>query len=156
MALKHGNQRGFTLPELLVFCLAVVLLLAVALKLAHPHDYSQAQRSAQRWLAVAQAMQTISKYQHSKGALPASITEEKKEIGSDNGMLNLCPELVPEFAKDLSYDPIYGEKDEEGGCQKPDAIYATGLEIAKTKDNKVIISILETETGEEISLSRSF
>ena len=144
------------MPELLAFCLAVIVLLAVALKVAHPQDYTSRELSAERWLAVAQAMQLVGKYTASKGHLPASITEERQEIGSDDGMVNLCPQLVPEFAKDLPYDPLYGQEPDEDGCQTQDAVYATGLEIAKTKDNKVTISIPETETGDEISLSRNF
>lgn len=147
---------GFTLPELLVFCLVVIVLLGVALKVAHPRDYSQKTRNAERWVAVAQQMQLLGKYVASKGELPKVITEEEQLIGSDDGMANLCPYLVPEFADDLLYDPLSGAIESDSNCKEADVLYTTGLAVVKTKDNKVTVSAPDAEGGEQISLTKDF
>lgn len=152
---RYG-QRGFTLPELLVFCVVVIAMLAVALAVAHPRDFTEKRRDAERWVAVAQQMQLLQRYVASRGQLPVSITEQRQAIGSEEGMINICPELVPKFADDLLYDPLYGRIETDGGCQQAGALYTTGLAIAKTKDNSVTVSAPGAESGEKISLTKKF
>ena len=156
MSVRLHRQNGFTLPELLVTCLLIGLLLFAALKVAHPQNFDAQRRNAVRWTAVAQQIQALSKYVAAKGELPNAITEESLEVGSDEDMANLCPVLAPEFADDLLYDPVYGAIETEGGCFAPDAIYATGITVAKTKDNTVTVSAPDAERGEKISLTRKF
>lgn len=131
-------------------------MLFVALKVAHPRNFDVQRRNAERWTAVAQHMQALNGYVAAKGELPSAITEETLEIGSDEGMVNLCPVLVPEFAEELVYDPLFGSIETEGGCQAEDALYATGIAVAKTEDNTVTVSAPDAEGDEKISLTRKF
>ncbi len=144
------------MPELLAFLAIVALMLIVALKVAHPRKFDIQRRNAERWTVVAQQMQLLSKYFAAKGELPGAITEEPQAVGSEEDMVNLCPLLVPQFASDLLYDPVSGDIETEHGCKAPDALYTTGIAVAKTKDNVVTVSAPDAERGEQISLTRKF
>lgn len=156
MGTRDKKQSGFTLPELLAACVLVVGLLALALALAHPEDFSVRKRNAERWLAVAQHMQAINSYAVKEGALPVPVTEEKMAVGSESGMANICPLIVPDYADKLIYDPLFGRDGSEGGCGQEGSLYTTGMAVIRTKDDKVTVSAPGAEAGEEISLTRQF
>jgi type II secretory pathway pseudopilin PulG len=156
MTFTRRGQSGFTLPELLVFCLVVGLLLGCALKVAHLQNFTAQRHNAERWVAVAQQMQLLHKYVVAKGTLPDVITQERQAVGSEEGMADLCPYLVPEFTKDLLYDPFFGRLETKGDCHDDGALYTTGIAVIKTKDNTVTVSAPGAELNQKISLTRKF
>lgn len=156
MSLRYKRQSGFTLPELLVVCVLVIGLLALALKVAHPQNFSARKNNAVRWLAVAQQIQLLNQYVAAEGALPEAITEERMIVGSEEGMANLCPLLVPKYAEKLIFDPAFGREGDDGGCEETGSFYTTGIAVVKTKDNKVTVSAPGAEHGEKISLTKEF
>jgi prepilin-type N-terminal cleavage/methylation domain-containing protein len=136
------NQKGFTLPELLVTSLLIGLMLLAAVSLARPENFDSRQLAAERLTGVAQQMQDLSAYAIREGSLPEGLSEEALPIGSEEGMLNLCPFLVPEYADNVVYDPELGLDLTltDAGCREDDAFYVTGLEISKNSKGEVIIA----------------
>lgn len=134
----------------------VVGLLALAMALAHPEDFEVRKRNAERWTAVAQHMQAINRYAVKEGALPVPVTEERLSVGSEQGMINICALVVPDYADKLIYDPLFGKDGTDDSCGQEGAIYTTGLAVIRTKDDKVTVSAPGAEAGEEISLTRQF
>lgn len=151
-----SRQSGFTMPELMVCCVVVGILIAVSLFIAHPTDYGPARRDATRWAAISQQMMMISSYVAHEGELPTTITFEELPIGSEEGMADLCYDLVPRYATELPYDPTGGTAITDTDCAQADAKYYTGFTIIGTYDNKVTISAPGAETEGKISLTKQF
>lgn len=150
------NTRGFTLPELLVTGVAVSVLLATAMLVAHPRDFSVERRNAERWAEVAHIAQLLVRYQRDHGALPRGITEKLQPIGSELEMVDLCPVLVPAYVRDLPLDPQYGAKSSPTCAIKRDDhfnIYGADYSVAKTPENKLVVSAPGGE-GETIVIMR--
>ncbi|HEY5806036.1 MAG TPA: prepilin-type N-terminal cleavage/methylation domain-containing protein [Candidatus Saccharimonadales bacterium] len=156
MNFSRALQRGFTLPELLVAGALVGVMIVVAALLAHPRDYSPEKRNAERWAAISLQMQVMKAYASKEGALPEVISGEQRLIGSEEGMVDLCPALVPGYMKELPYDPSVGAMLAEATCLEDDVRYITGFTIKKAADNSVTIAAPAAEGGEEISLTRQF
>ena len=137
-------------------CLVVGLLILTSLFVAHPIDYAPVRRDATRWAAIAQQMQLLDRYVRRNGQLPDLLTKDELPIGSEDGMIDLCPYLVPGITDELPYDPKEGVDLSGQGCLSQDSAYATGFSISKTADDKVTITAPYAETGEKISLTTDF
>ncbi len=154
--MNRTKQAGFTMPELVVCCVVVGVLIAVSLFIAHPTDYGPARRDAARWAAISQQMMMISNYVAHEGVLPTTIPQEETPIGSEEGMVDLCFDLVPTYATELPYDPTEGAAITDTDCTQDNAQYNTGFTVLGTYNNKVTISAPAAETGEKISLTKQF
>jgi prepilin-type N-terminal cleavage/methylation domain-containing protein len=151
------TERGFTLIELVVVGSVVGLLCAVAFWLIRPADYSAVRRNAERYAGTAQLLQALNRYvQEHNGQLPAGFTDKPQVIGSEEGMLNLCPALVPDHLPSIPLDPLDGAIAVEIDCRAKDAGYLSGYTARRGKDGMVTIEAPSAENGEHIRQARKF
>lgn len=149
------SQKGFTMPELLVVGGVFTVLVMVSVLLIHPDDYTPEQRDAERLTETAQLMQAFNKYVAEHNSLPGGLTEEQKTLGSEEGMLYYCPELVPKYLKDLPWDPLGGGSYNEVLCHPTDPMFTTGYTI-QLKGSALTIAAPAAELGEKISITRTY
>lgn len=150
------SQQGFTLPELLVAGGFIGVLAVLAIFFSHPIDFGPKQRNAERWTGVAQISQALTRYAKATGSLPPLITADDMPIGDDTDMVNLCPSLVPAYAKDLSVDPEAAKDRPGAACTKSDIALITGYTVHKTGDRSFAVTAPLAENGETIQIIRSF
>lgn len=143
------------MPELLVVGGVFTILVIVAAVLIHPDDYTPEQRDAERMTETAQLIQAFNKYVADHNALPAGLSEEQRTLGSEEGMLYYCPELVPKYLKDLPWDPLGGGSYNEVLCHPTDPMFTTGYTI-QLKGNSLTIEAPAAELGEKISITRTY
>jgi len=149
-------EPGFTLPELMVVSGMVMVMAVLAAALAHPVDHSVVRRNAERWAGVAQITQALSRYAAANGSLPQGVAAEPAPVGSDSDMLDLCPALVPRYAKDVAVDPLAAIGRTGPGCQKGDAPLITGYAVRKIDARTFEVMAPLAENGAQIALRRSF
>jgi prepilin-type N-terminal cleavage/methylation domain-containing protein len=153
---RVSNERGFTLPELLVTVGVLLLLTLGSFLLLRQKDPDPLLRDAQRWLDMGRLAQALDRYVKDHGSLPAGIADKDKTIGTESDEVNLCPDLVPHYLKDLPYDPLLGGKlVDNKPCTAKDNPYTSSYTIRKTKDDTVTIGAPVAET-EAISFSFKF
>lgn len=147
------EERGFTLPELIVATVALLLLLIGATLLLRPADYTAQSNDADRRLHIAMLAQGINRYVAEHGQLPADIPTRVTAIGSVEDHYNLCGYLVaPGYLKDIPLDPGIGVKTKEGGnqgdvrCTAEGVEHGTGYSIKKERDGKVTLEAPFAET----------
>src|SRR6185436_95879 len=99
------QQRGFTLPELLVTGALLGILGIIAIALIKPVDYEAARRNAERQAGAAHIAYALKAYARDNGKLPDGVSSELTPIGRDKDMLDLCPALEPKYSRDLPVDP---------------------------------------------------
>lgn len=157
---EEFSQKGFTLPELLVVGGVFVILVLVSAWLIRPDDYGPDQRNAERVTETAQLMQVFNRFVQDTGTLPAGLSDKEQLLGTDEegieeDMLDICPDLVPKYLKDLPWDPQAGGSANEVMCHVEESYYTTGY-IVQLKGSTVTISAPVAEYEEEISLSRTY
>jgi type II secretory pathway pseudopilin PulG len=156
------NERGFTLPELIVVTTALFLALIGTLLLLRPTDFTAETTTAERRLGNARMLQALRAYQADHGSLPDSLPTELTPIATIEDGYDLCSVLVPEYLKDLPYDPGLGYKvkgDDEAttaACNDPEVEYVSGYFIMKNDKNQVTVTVVDAETGHQQKLSQQF
>jgi prepilin-type N-terminal cleavage/methylation domain-containing protein len=143
------DQEGFTLPELLVVSGVFLVLIFFSLLLVNPKSYTAQDNNAQRRIAVAEIMQGINAYQAHTGSLPSGITTKAQAIGSFSGEINLCPELVPTYLKQIPVDPLLGGV---ATCS-PNHAYVSGYTIARDNQGRLTITALAAQDNALITLT---
>lgn len=151
------RQVGFTLPELLVAGVVLLIFVAVMLVLVRPTNYDASRRNAERQTELAQIMQAIVAYKKTNGQLPLHLTAAEAVIGNtDNDELTLCDDLVPKYLADLPYDPKAGLKlDDTQACNGEDQIFVTGY-TARIEGSRVILTAPKTEGSTPATVERWF
>lgn len=139
------NQRGFTLPELIVALVLFVALLIGATFLLRTNDYTVRLQNAERRLEVASIAQAILRYRSETGEWPAGIPEEATAIGSPEDHYDLCTVLVPKYLKDIPLDPVLGTKLKSQKFQTNAPCNAEGIDYGSAyavalKDNTLVVS----------------
>lgn len=149
------RQGGFTIPELLVAIVLVVVMGGSAIFLLRTNDTQVEIRTAQRKYDVALIVQALNAYHGDNGRLPDGITTDFRAIASDE--LNLCEALVPDYLSDIPYDPSEGMVTQEGDCRTDDQQYTTGYSIKKNADGTEVTVVATTsENDTVISLSKQY
>jgi len=139
--MRRTNQAGFTLPELLATVVIVILLGVVAMFLLRETPQTMSRYDSQRQTDTALIVQAVTNYRTKTGALPDGITTTYKTIGSQDGELDLCKILVPDYLTDVPYDPTAGQAaSTDERCDAKDQEYTTGYQIKKN-DNGTQISV---------------
>ncbi len=155
-----GNERGFTLPELLVVIVIAIGLLTACIVLIKPEDYTKQNLDAERQLHIATIAQALGKYRDTTGAFPEGLPTEAMEIGSAEDSYDLCKTLVPEFLKEMPLNPkvaltIKGtetqpELDKEPCAHAKKFQYLSGYLVEKTKDGHIEVRA-EASNGEQLT-----
>lgn len=159
MTVRDSNkkQAGFTLLELLVVGVIVLVFVAVMLILLRPMNTDAQRRNIERRLELAQIMQAIAAYKKQTGSLPPSLTEY--EVSVDNteaGIPTLCNDLVPNYLDDLPYDPVTSIRfDEKQACSADNQVFVTGY-TAQVEHGNVILTAPSAENEESIVIERQF
>lgn len=148
------NQRGFTLPELLVAILFFALLLAASMYLLRVQKHDVAQRNAERRLEIAALSRGTAKYIAAKGGLP-DVPSKATPIGSYEGQYDLCGITVPAYSLDMPLDPLHGAKvtyDEDDTpvpstkrCNVEGVEYTTGYTIRKNDKGQIVLGVQKPE-----------
>lgn len=145
--MRRLNERGFTLPELVVATIVIFIFLVISLILLRPADYSVQDQDAKRRVGIAALAQGINRYVAATGQLPADIPTKLTAIGSPDDHYNLCKYLVPTYLNDVPLDPTLGLKTTSKATNKADPpcsddgiTYASGYAIQKGRNNQIIIS----------------
>ncbi len=156
------NERGFTLPELLVVIVVAIGLLAVSILMIQPEDYANKNLDAKRQLHIATIAQALGKYRDKNGAFPEGIPTQAMEIGSVEDSYDLCKTLVPAFLKEMPLNPTVAltvkgteaqpELDNEPCTNAEKSQYLSGYLIEKTKDGHIEVRA-EASTGEQLVAS---
>lgn len=155
MRSTHGEQSGFTLPELLVVGGVLLIFLIVGAILINPTDRSSHMRNAERRVELAQMAQMINRYVDDNRQLPPGISEEEQFVGASEGEVDLCAVLVPDYADNLPFDPLSRALGEATSCPDPGDDYITAYAIKKS-DNTVTIIAPLTEADEQMELILSY
>lgn len=155
---QHSNQRGFTLPELLVVGAFLLVCIGGMLLLIRPENYEMARRNAERRLDLAALMTAIAKYEAAEGKLPPTITAQETAIATnEQGGRSLCDDLVPQYMNDLPYDPAFSFKFvEDKHCSAPEQFYATGYSVYVDGAGRVVLTAPGAENNETIRAERWF
>ena len=148
------NERGFTLPELIVVIIFVLMLLAGAMYILRLQKYEVEQRNAERRLEIAALSRGTGVYIKAKGPLP-HLPDKATVIGSYKGQYNLCKYTVPKYSYDMPLDPLQGAKviydtnntptATKEACNADGVEYTTGYTIRKNRDGKVVFGIEKPE-----------
>lgn len=156
VAMQQKRESGFTLPELLVVSVVLLIFIGVFLGLVRPQSYDVERRNAERQLGLAQIMQAVARYHAKNGTLPPHITAVETEIatGENEQTSSLCTDLVPEYAPDLPKDPTAGLFLFDGSCASEEQLFTTGY-YARLKDGGwVVLSAPAAEDGATITIER--
>ncbi|HJP96009.1 MAG TPA: type II secretion system protein [Candidatus Saccharimonadales bacterium] len=130
--MRRAKQAGFTLPELLATVAIVVVLGVIAIFLLRETPQTADRYDSQRQTDTALLVQAVTNYRAKTGTLPDGITTTYKTIGSQDGELNLCKILVPNYLTDIPYDPTAGQAaSPDDRCDAKDQEYTTGYQIKK-------------------------
>lgn len=154
------NERGFTLPELIVVAMVFLTGLMATLLILRPESFESQEAAAARRLGNAQIMQALREYKADHGSFPADFPSEATPIGSVSESYDLCALLVPTYLDDLPLDPGIGYKikgtDEAttASCIDADVDYVTGYFITRANDGTVTVNAVDTETAKEYRLEQ--
>lgn len=149
------KEHGFTLPELLVVSGVLLILVVVSTFLLSSKTDPARSRDAMRQVDVAILLNAIKEYEQDHGKLPASVSSEKRFVGSADDESDLCVDLVPKYLEDVPFDPVAGAADSIDSCHDGSVDYITAYEVQRIGDFVTVSSRL-AETGRKIQASYKF
>lgn len=155
---RQRGEQGFTLPELLVAGVFMLVFIAVLLLIIRPNDYAVERRNAERRLELAQIMQAITQYKTDKGTLPPNLPTDQVPIATDEeGDAGLCGDLVPAYLTDLPHDPADdGSISVSDNCASDAQFYVTGYTMHLENAGHVVLTAPLAENNETIKIERQF
>jgi type II secretory pathway pseudopilin PulG len=148
--MRLNDERGFTLPELIVVTVGFLVLLLAAAVLLAPANYATEREDTKRRVDVAVIVQRLNAYVADTGRLPDNIPDEQTVIGTATDEYDLCSVLA-EYIRSVPLDPLDGVvatdvDDTETGtravCGTADMEYSTGYSIAKDGGDRILVSAL--------------
>lgn len=147
MQIRRTNEKGFTLPEILVVTTVIVVFVVVSVALLRPVDLTNNFYNAQRRTDIAELAQALQRYKKNTGSFPATIPTSLTGIGSSERSYDMCAFVVPSYLSDLPSDPRAGLSaygDEQAETDKPCNIkgvsYITGYSIMRNADGTLTLT----------------
>lgn len=99
-------QKGFTLIELLVVIGIIAILTAVVAIAVNPGRQFANARDTERRSEIRELLSAIYQYAaQNNGNLPTAITTAPTNIGTNTGLVNLEPALMPNYLSAMPTDP---------------------------------------------------
>ncbi|MEK7192283.1 MAG: type II secretion system protein [Patescibacteria group bacterium] len=141
---------GFTLIELLIVIAIITILAGVVIVALNPaRQFAQA-RNTQRWSNINTILNAVAQrisdnrgiWDSSCKTSTVSLPSTAANIGTNNGLINLEPCLVPEYIAGMVVDPLNGTTAD------------TNYSIVQNEKGKITISAPTAELGEAIAVSR--
>lgn len=147
-----GNQKGFTLLEILIVIGIIAILATVVLIALNPaRQFAQA-RNSQRVSNVNTILNAIGQYvADNKGELPATFTTSAQDFSDISG---LCANLIPTYIPSLPTDP---KSTFDGASIDCTTMGTTDIEydISEDADGRITVSAPLTEiSSTTISVTR--
>jgi type II secretory pathway pseudopilin PulG len=160
-AVRH-SQGGFTVPELIVAIVLLVVGIVSAAVMLRPASFEFDELHSERRLKAAELSQALTRYYQDKNAWPEGLTTAAKPIGTEEGQVDLCQALVPEYIKDMAFDPLIGYKMDSAKeefvadpCTADGIMYEAGFDVSISKDGKhATVTAIRVETYPEIKITR--
>jgi type II secretory pathway pseudopilin PulG len=156
---EKPSEAGFTLPELIVTGVLLLVILLLSFIFVHPRDYTPQNRNQDRWLGIAHIVQALNRYVADNHTLPDGITDKPQIIGNNATELDLCAKLVPKYMNDMALDPMNGYQVAENTCVATDdspTSYSSGFTIKKSKNNTVTVTAPYAEGHQDIHIDHTY
>jgi prepilin-type N-terminal cleavage/methylation domain-containing protein len=142
----RGNERGFTLPELIVTTVFLVMLAGLATWILSPANQMGKRLDAERRTGVAMIVQGVNRYIAETGELPVYVPDKQTPIGTSGTEYDVCL-VTPVYLPRVPMDPQNAVVEDADGntvetdvieCDDVDTLYSAGYTIQK-KDGRVEI-----------------
>jgi prepilin-type N-terminal cleavage/methylation domain-containing protein len=150
--LKSGNQKGFTLLEVLMVVAIIAILAGIVIIAINPGKQLGDTRNAQRQADVTTILNGAYQYAlDNNGVLPASITTTSTEIcatgaGSCTGLVDLSALTASgKYLVSIPKDPQ---------CSTVCAANGVGYNIYKDANNRLVVTDTHAENGKTIQVNR--
>ncbi|MDD3861996.1 MAG: type II secretion system protein [Candidatus Gracilibacteria bacterium] len=144
------NKKGFTLIEVLLVIVIIAILAGIVIIAVNPGRQISQANNTQRSSDVKAILDAVHQFAvESRGVMPDAITEAATTIGSGDGQIDICTDLVPTYITAMPADPT-----SDGAGYTDCDTYDTGYQISIDADNRVTVSAPSAELEETISITR--
>jgi type IV pilus assembly protein PilA len=144
------NKKGFTLIEVLLVIVIIAILAGIVIIAVNPGRQISQANNTQRSSDVKALLDAVHQFAvDNRGTLPAAITANATVVGSGNGQIDICDDLVPTYVTAMPFDPTAAN----AAYTDCDA-YNTGYTILADADGRVTVAAPSVELGETISVTR--
>lgn len=144
------RHRGFTLIEVLLVVVIIAILAGIVIIAVNPARQIAQTNNAQRDNDVRAILDAVHQYSiDNRGVLPAAITNVATVVGSGNGQIDICADLVPTYVSAMPFDPTAANASYTD-CTD----YDTGYTIAADANGRITVAAPDAEVSQTISVTR--
>lgn len=148
-------KKAFTLVEVLLVMVIIAILAAIVIVAINPARQISQANNTQRSADVKTILDAVGDYAlDNRGAYPANITDTATVIGSAEGLINICGDLVPTFVAAMPFDPTALDADDAAAHYTSCADYYTGYTIIEDANGRITVAAPDAELSETISVTR--
>ena len=146
------NERGFTVPELMVVIVLTCGAILVTAIFMQPTSYDSVNQDSRRQLGLAMLAQGFTKYKAKHGSFPAGIPTEEVSVGMAKNGYDICQALAPDYFKVVPLDPEAGStlyqatqqaEQETVECSAPGLVYISGYKIRMNPEGSITFAAPE-------------
>lgn len=142
-------SKGFTLIEVLLVVVIIAILAGIVIVAVNPGRQISQTNNTERRAHVQSISNAIGQYSiDNRGAIPAAIPAVAAVMGSGNGQINICADLVSTYLPSVPFDPTAANA-HYTSC----ADHNTGYTVVSSGGH-VTVAAPGAELGETISVTR--